>query len=80
MKRMQTNDKAISRHFRILKTSGWNKKVIFHFLDMEFVAKEGEWFVEGGGRIHREDVARYLLKTAKEHLHSTKIVAIKTQT
>jgi len=47
--------------------------------DLEFVAKEGEWFVSGGGRIHREDVARYLLKTAKEHLHSTKIVAIKTQ-
>ena len=56
-----------------------NKLIFLFFLDLEFVAKEGEWFVEGGGRIHREDVARYLLKTAKEHLHSAKIVAIKTQ-
>lgn len=47
--------------------------------DLDFVVKEGEWFVDKGGRIHREDVARYLLKTAKEHLHSTKIVAIATQ-
>jgi len=47
--------------------------------DLEFVVREGEWFVDKGGRIHREDVARYLLKTAKEHLHSTKIVAIATQ-
>jgi len=47
--------------------------------DLDFVVKEGEWFVDKGGRIHREDVARCLLKTAKEHLHSTKIVAIATQ-
>jgi len=47
--------------------------------DLEFTAREGEWFVPNGGRIHREDVARYLLKTAKEHLHSSKIVAIATK-
>jgi len=47
--------------------------------DLEFIAREGEWYVDKGGRIHREDVAHYLLKSAKEHLHSTKIVAIATQ-
>jgi len=47
--------------------------------DLEFIAKEGEWYVDKGGRINREDVARYLLKAAKEHLHSRKIVAIATQ-
>ena len=52
---------------------------IFFILDLEFTAREGEWFVPNGGRIHREDVARYLLKTAKEHLHSSKIVAIATK-
>ena len=51
----------------------------FLFLDLEFVAKEGEWHVEKGGRISREDVARFMLKTAKEHLHSNKIVAIATK-
>ena len=55
------------------------QKYIFFILDLEFAAREGEWFVPNGGRIHREDVARYLLKTAKEHLHSSKIVAIATK-
>ena len=64
-----------SRYEILLST---NKKQLL-FLDLDFVVKEGEWFVDKGGRIHREDVARYLLKTAKEHLHSTKIVAIATQ-
>ena len=56
------------------------------FLDSEFIAKEDEWYVERiggniryGGRINREDVARYLLKTAKGNLHSRKIVAIATK-
>jgi len=47
--------------------------------DWQFTVKEGEWYIDKGGRIHREDVARYLLKTATEHLHSNKIVAIATQ-
>ena len=54
-------------------------KYIFFILDLEFTAREGEWFVPNGGRIHREDVARYLLRTAKEHSHSSKIVAISTK-
>ena len=49
--------------------------MIIIFLDLEFIAKEGVWHVDKGGRIHREDVARYLLKTATEHLHQNKIVA-----
>jgi hypothetical protein len=54
-------------------------KFVIIFLDLQFTVKEGEWYVAKGGRINREDVARYLLKTATEHLHSSKIVAISTQ-
>jgi len=48
--------------------------------DMDFLATEDAWCVEAqGGMIARADVARYILKTAVEHLHSRKIVAIATK-
>ena len=51
---------------------------INYVLGLEFTFKEDEWHVSGGGRLSRADAAIYLLKTAKEHLHSKKIVAIST--
>jgi len=48
--------------------------------DLDFLASEDAWCVEAaGGMIARADVARYILKTAVEHLHSKKIVAIATK-
>jgi len=46
--------------------------------EQEFEVKEDDWLVEtsGSSRISRADVARYLLQTTLEHLHSKKVVAI----
>lgn len=64
-------------NYTVVLPPGLTKKPV---TDLEFKVKEDDWLVEGGCRtsISRADVARYLLKSAKENLHEKKVVAIAT--